>query len=155
MKRKSVLPVTVFYSYAHEDEQLRLRLERHLSLLERKGFIRHWHDRLIPAGTKRLQAIRQALNEASIILLLISADFLASRHCYEIEMSIALQRHRQGTVRTIPIILRPCDWREAPFAELECLPRGGKAATEWLDLDAAMSAIARDIRLELAPLSWS
>jgi hypothetical protein len=149
MKQQRVSQMTVFYSYAQEDEALRQRLERHLSPLEREGWIRQWHHRLIPAGNERMSAISHALDEASIVLLLISPDFLASHHCYEVEMLSALQSHQRGTARTIPIILRPCDWQSAPFAGLECLPRGGKAVTEWSDPDAALSGIAQDLRQTL------
>ncbi len=146
MKQQRVSQMTVFYSCAQEDEALRQRLERHLSPLEREGWIRQWHHRLIPAGSERMLAISQALDEASIVLLLISPDFFASHHCYEVEMLSALQSHQRGTARTIPIILRTCDWQSAPFAGLECLPRGGKAVTEWRDPDAALSGIAQDLR---------
>jgi hypothetical protein len=37
---KPVLPIKVFYSYAHQDEALREELEKHLAILERQGFIR-------------------------------------------------------------------------------------------------------------------
>ncbi len=32
-------PVTIFYSYAHEDEKLRQQLETHLSGLRRQGLV--------------------------------------------------------------------------------------------------------------------
>ncbi len=43
--------LTLFYSYAHEDETLRDRLEKHLSILHRQGLISAFHDRQIVAGT--------------------------------------------------------------------------------------------------------
>lgn len=79
-------PITIFYSYAHEDEKLRERLEKHLSLLRQQGVITEWYDRQIVAGTDWTQAIDNHLKTASIILLLISPDFLASDYCYSIEM---------------------------------------------------------------------
>src|SRR5262249_53954544 len=124
-------PLSVFISYAHEDELLRQRLEAHLSLLRRQGWIADWHDRQILAGDEWAQAIDQHLEAASIILLLISPDFLASTYCYEIELQRALERHQRGEARVIPILLRPCDWQTSPFAHLQCLPRDGKAATTW------------------------
>ncbi|WP_158680240.1 hypothetical protein [Nostoc sp. 'Lobaria pulmonaria (5183) cyanobiont'] len=39
--------IEVFYSYAHEDEKLRDKLEKHLTLLRREGVITEWHDRKI------------------------------------------------------------------------------------------------------------
>src|SRR5688572_23407392 len=43
-------PVTLFYSYAHEDEALRDELQGHLKILERRGLLAPWHDRKIVAG---------------------------------------------------------------------------------------------------------
>ncbi|MGI0492256.1 toll/interleukin-1 receptor domain-containing protein [Alkalinema pantanalense CENA528] len=71
-------PVAVFFSYSHKDEKLRDRLEPHLAMLKRDRVIQTWHDRKISAGTEWAQAIDDNLNTAGIILLLISADFLAS-----------------------------------------------------------------------------
>jgi hypothetical protein len=50
------------------------------------------------------------LNRANVILLLISADFLASDYCYDVEMKRAMERHEAGEAIVIPIILR--QWTE-------------------------------------------
>src|SRR5579864_7606200 len=112
------LPIEVFYSYAHQDEQLRTELEKHLSLLHRQGLISAWHHRHILAGTDWTQAIDTHLEQASIILLLVSADFLSSEYCYGIEMQRAIARHQAKQAHVIPILLRPVDWQNAPFAHL-------------------------------------
>src|ERR1051326_920204 len=123
-------PLPLFYSYAHEDEPLREQLEKHLRLLSRQGIISDWHDRQIVAGMNWEQEIDEHLNTASIILLLISSDFLNSDYCYDREMQRALERHKHGEAHVIPVILRPCDWHNAPFGHLQCVPRDGKAVTE-------------------------
>jgi len=43
--------IEVFYSYAHEDEELVKELQKHLSILKWQGVIRDWYDREITAGT--------------------------------------------------------------------------------------------------------
>lgn len=138
--------VDVFYSYAHRDEPLREELEKHLALLRRQGYIHEWHDRLIRAGTDWAQAIDKNLNAASLILLLISPDFISSDYCYEIEMQRALERHRSGEARVVPIILRSSDWQSSPFAELQALPKNGKPVTKWEDRDEAFLNIVEGLR---------
>src|SRR5579864_9029508 len=103
----------VFISYAKEDKALLGVLESHLALLERQGLISTWHNRLIVLGTDWAKAIDEQLERASIILLLISANFFASDYCYGREMKRALERHGASNdeVHVIPIIIRPCDWR--------------------------------------------
>ena len=105
--------IELFYSYAHEDEALRNRLNNHLSLLRQQGFIRAWYDRDINAGSLWAQEIDAHLASARIILLLVSPSFLASDYCYGVEMKEAMRRHEAGEATVIPIILRPCDWEDA------------------------------------------
>jgi tetratricopeptide (TPR) repeat protein len=135
-------PLNVFYSYAHTDEEFRTGLDNHLSLLQRQGLISAWHDRKIGIGTEWKEQIDSHLRAADIVLLLVSADFLASNYCFDIELQCALAMHREGQARVIPVIVRPVDWSKAPFAELQALPRGGKAISAWSDRDEAFMSVA-------------
>jgi WD40 repeat protein len=150
--------IEVFYSYADADELLCNELEKHLSLLRHQGFISIWHKRQIIAGTDWMEILDQHLNAASIILLLVSADFLASDYCYGTEMKSAMQRHQAGDARVIPIILRTVDWQDAPFGMLKALPSNGNPVTLWSDRDAAFTDVVRGIKgviedLRTSPLS--
>src|SRR6266516_4148323 len=107
--------ITVFISYAHEDEALLQQLHTHLSPLTRQGLIATWYDRELVAGTDWAGEIDAHLEQASIILLLVSADFIASRYCYEVEMTRALERHEAGQARVIPNAPVRTDWKSNPF----------------------------------------
>jgi TIR domain len=139
-------PLTVFFSYAHKDERLCRKLEKHLSLLRQQGLITEWHDRRIMPGTDWAHVIDTHLMTAQVILLLISPDFLASDYCYGVEMQRALEQNAQGSAQVIPIMLRPVDWKNAPFAFLQCLPRDAKPITQWKNQDEALMTVAKDIR---------
>lgn len=138
-------PTKVFFAYSHADEALRDKLAKHLAVLERKKIIEHWHDQMIGAGVEWKQAIDQNLLAADIILLLISADYLASTFCYDIETT-ALKRHEKGEAHVIPILLRSCDWTGAQFAHLQVLPRNGKPVVKWSDQDDAFEDVSKEIR---------
>ena len=99
----------LFYSYSHEDERFRQRLQKHLAPLKREGVLDDWQDREIAAGAEWAVEIVKNLDAADIILLLISADFIASDFCWSKEMARALERHTQGTARVIPVIVQPVD----------------------------------------------
>lgn len=142
-----VTPVIIFYSYAHEDESLREELETHLSLLKRQGLLSEWHDRQIRAGQKWADEISTHLDTADVILLLVSANFLASDYCWSQEMRRALERQQAGQAWVIPIILRSVDWHSAPFSSLQALPRNAKPITSWPNRDEAWTDVARGIRL--------
>ena len=145
--------ITVFVSYAHEDEALKENLSKHLAILKHKNAIALWNDREITAGTNWKDQIDSNLELADIILLLVSSDFLASQYCYDIEMQRAIQRHDAGEARVIPIILRSVEWHDAPFGKLQALPKNAKPVAEWPTLDAAFADVARGIRKAVQELS--
>ncbi len=140
------LPVQVFYSYASEDEEYRQQLEKHLSLLRRQGIISEWHNHKIVPGDESAKIVASYLDTSSLILLLVSPDFMASDYCYQIEMQHALQRQASGLAYVIPIILRPVDWQNAPFSALPCLPRNACPVTLWSNQDQAFHDIVLGIR---------
>ncbi len=139
-------PLRLFFSYSHRDEKLRARLETHLEGLQRQGRLIGWHDRKITAGAEWERQIDQQLEAADVILLLISADFIASRYCYDREMTCALERHEAGEARVVPIILRPSDWQDTPFGRLQALPPNAKPVTSWRDREQAFAAIVSGLR---------
>jgi TIR domain len=143
---------SVFFSYSHKDEDLRNELEVHLAGLKRQGVISTWHDRRITAGTELGSAIDGNLNAADVILLLISPDFINSDYCYEKEMDRAMERHRNGAARVIPVILRPCDWHGLPFGKLLATPTDGKPVTKWPDRDEAFLNVVQAIKAALNEL---
>ena len=116
------MALDIFISYSHKDEALREELYAHLSILRHQGIINDWFDGDIAPGIEWESQILTRLNNAQIILLLISADFLASKFCYGIELRQAIERHKANQARVLPIILRPVDWEGAPFAILQVLP---------------------------------
>lgn len=137
---------TLFFSYSHVDEALRDRLEVALAMLKKQGVIEAWHDRQIRPGDDFAAAIDGHVEPADIILLLVSPEFLASRYCYDVEMMRAMERHEKGEARVIPVILRPCQWQDAPFGKLQALPKDGKPVTKHADLDDAFLDIANGIK---------
>lgn len=137
---------SVFFSYSHKDESLRDELETHLKLLQRQGVVSAWHDRKILPGQEWDGEIDRHLTRAKIVLLLVSADFIASEYCWDKEVQTAMARHESGEAIVIPIMLRPCDWKDAPFAKLQGLPQEMKAITSWEDRDAAWTDVAVGIR---------
>lgn len=139
--------ITVFLSYAHKDERLRVELEKHLSVLRRSAIIEAWHDRRITPGAHINREIDQHLESSNLVLLLISPDFMDSDYCYRREMRTALRRHANGQARIIPIILRPVDWLGTPIGKLLALPRDGKPVTSWSRRDEALLDVAKGVRL--------
>jgi hypothetical protein len=135
-------PVSIFFLYAPEDEELRQKLEKHLIMLKHKGLVSGWSDRMVSPGAEWRTEIERRLNEAQIILVLISADFLASE-AYDEEMQRALKRHHEGKARVIPVLARPVDWSMGPFHDPS--PVNDLPLTSHEDLDAALAEVAATI----------
>jgi hypothetical protein len=152
MPTPSVNAVKVFLSYAHADEALCDELRKHLSVLRRQHVIQDWYDRQILPGGNWAGAIADELNAARIILLLVSADFLASNYCYDIELKQALARHTAGKAVVVPVILRECDWQNAPFSHIQALPKGAKPVTSWINRDEALTQVIVGLRRAIANL---
>ncbi len=146
-------PLSLFISYSHRDESLKQELEDHLALLKRQEKIRPWQDRQIEAGTEWNDQIREALDAADIILLLVSPRFMNSDFCYGKEMQRAMQRHHNGDARVMPIILTPTDWKGAPFDKLQVLPKDGKPVVDWPNHDAAFVDVVKGIRRAVETLA--
>jgi len=144
--------VKVFFSYSREDEALRAALETHLAPLKRDGAINTWHDQRIAPGDELHVAISSQLETADIILFLVSADFLASDYCCDVEVPKAMERHQRGEVRVIPVILRPCDWTTAPFRHLKAVPKDGTPVTDFPKADDAFLQVAKAVRMAATEL---
>jgi len=140
-------PLKVFYSYAHEDEALRDRIDEYLEILARQNLIVRWHDRHILPGSEWDASISEALTSADIILLLISQAFQASEYIRDYEIPAAMKAHQGGGARVVPILLEDTPgWTQADYARLQFLPTGAKAISTWDDPVHAFRDIARGIR---------
>jgi CheY-like chemotaxis protein len=144
-------PVSLFYSYAHEDEALRDELRGHLKILERRGLLSSWHDREIKPGEDWHAKIDAQLQMADLVLLLVSKDFIDSDYIFGNELTVAMQRHKAGVATVVPIMVRAIDIeaedREAfPFLELQGLPTDMRPVTSWGNRDEAWTNVAKGLR---------
>jgi small GTP-binding protein len=149
-------PLKVFVSYSHEDEEFKDELVTMLTSLQRRGVINTWQDRRIEAGDEWNTSIRNAMDDCDLALLLVSADYLASRFIQEEEQPKLLQRRQEMRLRVIPIIVRPCTWQSEPVVkDLQALPKNGKAVITfskdtgerdqvWADVAAVIEERAKE-----------
>ncbi|WP_339380994.1 CHASE2 domain-containing protein [Brasilonema sp. UFV-L1] len=140
--------IEIYLSCSPEDEELGSKLAKHLRALELDGVITVWQNRDISAGAERANEIEKRLNSARIILLLISPDFFASDEHWKRDVPKAMERHKAKEACVIPVLLRPCDWKNTQFSHLQALPRNGEAITSkyWSNHDEAFKQVAEEIR---------
>ena len=143
-------PVSIFFSYSRKDEALMRELESHLEPLRLSHLIESWHDGCITPGEEWEPQIKENLQKAQIILLLISVNFISSKYCNTVELTQAIKRHKSGDALVIPLILKPCMWQPIPIGEmtlgeLQALPKDAKPVTSWNDRDEAYTNIAEGL----------
>jgi hypothetical protein len=145
-----VKKLKVFYSYSHKDVKLLEKLDAHLSSLRTSQVVDTWKDGMITAGSDWRKEITRALEEADIVLLLVSSDFLNSEFCQSVELKRATERHETDRTLIIPILLRPCDIKSTVLEKFQCIPKGAKPVTEWANRDRAFVDIVERIRTALS-----
>lgn len=144
-------PVSLFYSYAHEDDALRLELCRHLKILERRRLVAQWTDREIQAGEDWNRRISDELQMADLVLLLVSTDFINSDYIFGRELTVAMQRHAAGVATVVPILVRAVNIESEdddafPFMKLQGLPTDMRPVTSWPNRDEAWTNVAKGLR---------
>jgi len=146
----------VFIIYAREDERFRAELKKQLLPMERSGQLRVWTDRELIAGEHWEPAIKKQLQNADLILMLISSDYFDSDYIHAVELREALERHRLGEARVVPVIVRDCAWETDPVVNsLQVLPTDGKPVDDtrhWHSRDAAWADVVRGVGRTLQQL---
>src|SRR5450432_402487 len=113
-------PLNLFCAYNQADAELQQELLTHLAIWKRKDIISIWsHDQIQP-GRDADREIIEHLEQADLVLLLLSANFLASDE-YDLVVARALELQKAGKARVIPILLRPVDLSDTPLAPLKML----------------------------------
>ncbi len=92
----------------------------------RQGWLETWTDQALQPGASWEDSLREALKVADLILLLISPDFMASDYIQEVEPAAALERHKSGAARVVPIVLRKTDLKGTVVDSLQALPSDRK-----------------------------
>lgn len=143
---RSQAPIRIFVSYAAADEALKnLLCEQLESLTEQSVIITIDSQRVVP-GMNWTGQLRDSLEQADIILMLISSNYLASQLC-RAEMMTAVNRHNERLSRAIPVILRPTNWENyLQFNEFNSLPRNGRPITDSENIEKALNDVCRFIQ---------
>lgn len=139
-----MVPVKIFICSAYEDETFLNKLNVYLNPLQDQELINVESDTMASPGVDYNEWIETHINEADIIILLVSPHLLAS-HNYDCETTLIMKRHELGMVRVIPVILRSVNWKDTPFARLQPLPRDGKAITSARNGNKVFFAVAQEI----------
>jgi formylglycine-generating enzyme required for sulfatase activity len=119
-------PVKTFICYARQDLEVVDAVKKQLAVFQKEGLLQLWSDGQIKPGEEWDKTIKSHLNQAQLILLFVSVDFINSDYIEKIELKTALERHARGEVVLVPIIVRQCHWkRYFDIGQFQALPKGG------------------------------
>ncbi len=142
-----ISPIQAFISYSNKDHIYKNELVNHLSSLVRIEKLVIWEDGEIAPGQIWEQEIMNHLEEATLVLCLISSDFIASEFCYSIELQNALKGHYLKKKVVVPIQLRECVWNILPIGELQGIPKTPIASSK--NPDEAWTEVVESIHKSL------
>lgn len=141
----------VFVSYSHKDAAWLERLEIHLKPLIRAEQLDLWHDQKILCGQQWKSEIDKSLENASVAIVLVSADFLSSDFIASEELPVLLEKAERKGTKIIPVVVAPSRFEESA---LSCFQSSNKASKPLSTLpqheaEAALVKVSRDVELLL------
>ncbi|MCW3109799.1 MAG: toll/interleukin receptor protein [Segetibacter sp.] len=145
--------INLFISYAHADKEYLDEFYKFLNETDCPQ-INIWKDEKISLGQEWNDEIKNSLDCADIVLLIVSQDFLKSPYIANNELSVALKRHEEGKSTVIPIFLRYCNLEKYPqITKLQGYPgtntplleTGVKKDRHYTEIQEKINEIAKKI----------
>ncbi len=111
----------VFISYNHRDKKAFERLQTILKLRPsiKEGTLVIWDDTVIKPGDNWREQMVQALAASKVVVLLISADFLASDFINPNELPPLLKAAEKKEVVMLLVYVEPCSLQGTPLANFQ------------------------------------
>ena len=98
------MPSRLFVCYAREDHKWAELLRSHLRPLESANYLVAFIDGEIAPGSNWNDEIRAQLANADLFLAITTVNPLNSDYAMNVELPAALERHRAGRLRLVPVI---------------------------------------------------
>jgi AAA15 family ATPase/GTPase len=139
--------IALYIAYSSGDEELYREFEPFIREMKKSGSIHSFYQRKI-IGEKWDHIISDRLDNARIILLLASFDFLKSEYCYGEEVQRMMELHSRGAAAVVPILIDDIDLSDTPFGKLDIFPSNGKSVRNpyWENTKNALVTIFEEIK---------
>jgi TIR domain len=102
----------VFISYSRKDKRWLDELHTQLRPYTRDCSIIAWSDKEIAPGSKWFEEIQSARSDATVAVLLVTPEFLASDFIHEHELGPFLKRAEQGGVQILWVHILACAYEK-------------------------------------------
>jgi tetratricopeptide (TPR) repeat protein len=148
---ESPKPIKIFFAYSgsHQDEELRQLMSKHFLELKNLGVIIVWSQHQ-EESTKKSLVFENIyhLQTADVIVLLVSADFLAlvqNQVDWNSEIAKLKEKHRLGEIIAVPVLLYQVHGWQKFLGNFTPLPKNGMPVKSWQNRDAALIDITQGI----------
>ena len=116
-------PPFIFISYSHQDskwlEDFKIQLKPYLRNINRNIGLKVWDDQQIEVGAKWRDEIEKALTSATIAVLLVSPDFLASNFIHDEEIPKFLKAAEKDGLTVFWIPIRSSSYKITPINDYQ------------------------------------
>ena len=140
--------ISVFISYAKEDESGSATLSSHLGGLRKKGLIATFDDRDITIGDRWDDTIQRKLEEADFVVLLVTRDFMDSASSTRSSCAGRWSVTRPASAGCCRSSSTTCVWEEEEFAKAQAYPRRTRrasAASRWQNPNVPLTEITKEL----------
>lgn len=136
----------LFLSYSHKDAGLRDVFQENLALLEQDGLLEWWFDGKILPSAEWDKEIRNELENADIIVFMVSTTFLNSKYIRGVEMTRALKRRKANEAELVTVVLEDCAWKEREFTKYQLVQPDGRPVRKWSRHRSAFNEVEKKLR---------
>jgi internalin A len=141
-----VVPVSIFVSYAHDDERQLKRLDCVLDVLEQQQEVSPWIDKRLVTGEEWDAVIRKRLDEMDIFVFVASQASLVRAYIRDPELRRARERSTKKEVEVATIKLEPCACDDDPFlGKMQRLAPKFKSIAQTSPRSLAWEQVRRDL----------
>ncbi|MFW5891589.1 MAG: TIR domain-containing protein [bacterium] len=135
----------LFISYSHKDES-HINQFKQIVKNDIDDKITVWYDREIEGGEDWKSKIDNNLEDADIVCLFISKNFLKSNACLN-EKVVSFELKKTKNIRVIPIILEECNWKDdKKLSSTQALPTDGQPITKFSDQKAFWDDVSTGLK---------
>ncbi len=136
--------INIFISYSNQDIKFKEKLDSYLSILTNGDKINTWSESEINEG-ELYEHTSEKIEESDIAILLISPDYIDSDFFWN-QIEYFTERHENGTITMIPVVVRPCIWKRLLKGDIKILPHNGVPLNKHENLELAYSQIIKELK---------
>lgn len=146
LKKKGQI-TRIFLSYSIHDKEYANKIIELLHSIKSESKIEIQNSGEIEIGEDWSKKIKRMIDSSDVILILLSPDLLASDYINSIEIRKAISLNNAGASIVIPIIVRPCKWRESQLSGLQVFPRDTMPISEAQNLKQVYDELVENLRM--------